>query len=735
MRSPTIAIVLFTVAPSGCDSRSPDPPPAPRMVTGHERMLLVLKELADWSRRDSTVFGDAANRKLTAVLASMTENTPPIARLRAHRALGFHELRLGRNREAVEHYEAAYRLLPRLEGETAAAETRATIFELGLAHMRWGETQNCVARHTSRSCIWPIEGSGVHQNQEGSKKAIQYFQEVLRADPTHLAARWLLNVATMTIGGYPDDVPAAHRIDPRRLRGRQGFPRFEDVAPNLGLNTFNLAGGAVVEDFNNDGLLDILTSTWDLAGPIQYFENDGGGSFTNKTAGANLEGIFGGLNLVQADYDNDGFVDVLLLRGAWMGHERRMPNSLLRNLGGRFRDVTFEAGLADVFYPSQAAGWADYDLDGDLDLYVGNEAAPDRPFPSQLFRNNGDRTFTDVAREAGVTNLRFAKGVSWGDYDGDRFPDLYVSNHSGENRLYHNEGNGVFNDVAPQAGVTLPLKSFPTWFWDFDNDGALDLYVSSYWYTEMKWFLEDFFGLKTEAERDRLYRGDGRGTFRDVTQAQGLGHVLLPMGANHGDLDNDGFLDFYLGTGFPGYEALVPNVMYRNRGGTGFTDVTTAGGFGHLQKGHGVAFADLDDDGDQDVFEQIGGAVPGDAFGNVLFENPGFGAHWIKLKLVGRRSNRSAIGTRIRLELRERGKRRSIYRHVSSGGSFGANPLRQEIGLGGAATVDVLEVFWPAGNTTQVFRDVAADRLVEIHEGDPTLRATALKPTPWRRPP
>ena len=158
------------------------------------------------------------------------------------------------------------------------------------------------------------------------------------------------------------------------------------------------------------------------------------------------------------------------------------------------------------------------------------------------------------------------------------------------------------------------------------------------------------------------------------------------MAGNFGDLDNDGYLDFYLGTGYPDYEALMPNVMYRNRRGTGFADVTSAGGFGHLQKGHGIAFADLDNDGDQDVFEQMGGFLPGDKYFNVAFENPGFGNHWIGVELVGVRSNRSAIGARIRAEVVENGRRRSIYKHVNSGGSFGANPLRQTIGLGEAST-------------------------------------------------
>jgi hypothetical protein len=199
------------------------------------------------------------------------------------------------------------------------------------------------------------------------------------------------------------------------------------------------------------------------------------------------------------------------------------------------------------------------------------------------------------------------------------------------------------------------------------------------------------------------------------------------MGANFGDLDNDGYLDFYLGTGQTPYEEVMPNVMYRNRRGMGFADVTTTGGFGHLQKGHGVAFADLDHDGDQDVFEQMGGAQPGDGYRNVLYENPGFGNHWITIKAVGTRSNRSAIGARIRAEVVENGERRSIYRHVNSGGSFGANPLRQTIGLGKADRIGVLEVFWPTTGVTQTFRDVPVDRAIQIVEGDGSYTTLELE--------
>jgi hypothetical protein len=331
-----------------------------------------------------------------------------------------------------------------------------------------------------------------------------------------------------------------------------------------------------------------------------------------------------------------------------------------------------------------------------------------------------------VAAEAGVENLGYAKGVVWGDYDGDRRPDLYVSNFFGPNRLYRNDGDGTFVDEAERLGVAGPTVSFPAWFWDFDNDGILDLLVSAF-DARISDVAADFLGLPVEVELPSLYRGTGGGRFEEVARRYNLDRPAGVRGANVGDLDNDGYLDFYLGTGQTPYEEVMPNVMYRNRRGMGFADVTTTGGFGHLQKGHGVAFADLDHDGDQDVFEQMGGAQPGDGYRNVLYENPGFGNHWITIKAVGTRSNRSAIGARIRAEVVENGERRSIYRHVNSGGSFGANPLRQTIGLGKADRIGVLEVFWPTTGVTQTFRDVPVDRAIQIVEGDGSYTTLELE--------
>jgi hypothetical protein len=174
----------------------------------------------------------------------------------------------------------------------------------------------------------------------------------------------------------------------------------------------------------------------------------------------------------------------------------------------------------------------------------------------------------------------------------------------------------------------------------------------------------------------------------------------------------------------------MPNLLFHNRRGAGFADVSTAAGVGHVQKGHGVSFADLDHDGDQDLFIELGGSFLGDGFGNALFENPGFGNHWIVLKLVGKQSNRQGVGARIRAEIEEGGRRRSVYHWVSSGGSFGANPLRAHLGLGKAARIEALEVFWPTTGRTQRFAGVAADQFLEIVED-----ATSPRPLPWKKAP
>ena len=730
---------------------------SPAPAAGHQRMLALLRTIADQTPDTHPFLGDWRARELREELRGLPATDAGPNRWRVMFQLSGEELRLGNEAEAIRLLTDALALIPETDENRPGIDL--TNYSLGVAYLRLAETRNCALHPHAEACILPLRGRGIHSDQTPSRQAIAAFTAVLRSTQNaasggvpsaagarnwsggapapvgnggtqqYLAALWLLNVAYMTVGGYPDEVPEPYRLPPETFRSAGTMPRFANIAPALGLDTFDMCGGAIADDFDGDGHLDIVVSTWGTRGQMRYFRNNRDGTFTERTAEAGLLGLYGGLNMVQADYDNDGDVDLFILRGAWLRAAGRHPNSLLRNDGqGTFTDVTFDAGLGEVHYPSHTAAWGDYDNDGDLDLYVGNESSRTFVAPSQLFRNDGDGTFTDVAGSATVMNYGYAKAAVWGDYDGDGLQDLYVSNFGGSNRLYRNTGRGFFIDEAPRLGVTGPAGSFPAWFWDVDNDGHLDLYVSAYT-ADIEHLAASALGRPAPTETSRLYRGTGGGRFQDASGRYGLTAPTAAMGSNFGDLDNDGYPDFYLGTGYPPYHSVMPNVMYRNREGRGFSDVTYAGGFGHLQKGHGVAFADLDNDGDQDVFQQMGGAYPGDRFGNALYENPGFGNHWITIRLEGVRSNRSAIGARIRAVVAgERGAgRRSIYRHVNSGGSFGGNPLRQTIGLGRASRIERLEVLWPATGITQTFTDVPADRAIHIVEGERAYSTLALR--------
>ena len=638
---------------------------------------------------------------------------------------------LGDLQAAFDHIDEAGRLARELDIPGAGAQQRLApvSYARAVVHLQAAGALTCTERGDPRACL--LSGMGSYMERDHTRAAIRYLEELLSWPPRNLPVaavpdpqlRWLLNIAHMMQGSYPDAVSPQWLIPAEVFGSVQGAPRFADVSRDLNVAAVNLLGGSIMDDFDNDGFLDIFTTSYHPCHPAIYYHNDGTGQFTDRSAAAGLDHQFGGFNALQTDYDNDGFLDVFIVRGAWQADFGRHRNSLLRNNGdGTFTDVTHQAGLAQPAYPTQAAAWADYDNDGDLDLYVGNELnGQDVPYPSQLFRNNGDGTFTDVAVQAGVTNDRMAKGVGWGDYDNDGDQDLYVSN-VGPNRLYRNNGDGSFRDVAPDLGVEQPaFRSFVTWFWDYDNDGWLDLYVAGYSAT-LRMVAADYLDRASDGVRPKLYRNDGGGGFEDVTDAVGLNEVRLPMGANFGDIDNDGWLDFYLGTGDPDPATIVPNVMYRNERGTRFVDVTTAAGVGHLPKGHGVAFGDIDNDGDQDFYLQAGGFTRADAAPNALFRNPGSGNHWLTVRLIGAASNRAAIGARLKLVVGDAGVRRTIYATVSSGGSFGASSLQQEIGLGQAREVTELAVSWPTTGTRQVFTNVPADRFIEIKEGVDTIR-------------
>jgi tetratricopeptide (TPR) repeat protein len=654
-----------------------------------------------------TKFLPATIRQLEGLLDPANPDAPkvPMEIAQAHYALAQLHAYQGQMDEAIEQWQAAYKI--------ALSDVPALVSQmeevLGIAYLHKSEMENDGYRNPGERCLFPPRTSVAYENSADSKKAVEYFSKYLEKKPNELEVQWLLNLAYMSLGGYPASVPGKYLIRPSVFESQEELPRFEDVAPLAGINTFSMAGGTIVDDFDNDGLLDIVTSSYDSCEPLHLFHNNGDGSFTDRNAQAGLLDQLGGLNIIQADYNNDGCMDILVPRGAWQYPIRR---SLLRNnCDGTFTDVTQQAGLEEPETASQAVVWADIDNDGWLDLFIGNEQGP-----SQLFRNKGDGTFENISHFAGVDRSAFSKAVVAADYDNDGYVDFYVSNLNGDNFLYHNNHDRTFTEVAGKAGVQEPWTSFAAWFFDYDNDGWPDLFVTSY-YLSVDEDLRSYLGLEHNAETLKLYRNLGNGSFRDVTAEVGLDRVFMPMGSNFGDIDNDGFLDIYLGTGNPTYGSLLPNVLLRNKEGKSFVDVTGSSGTGELHKGHGVAFADIDNDGDEDLLAEIGGAIPGDRHAFRLFENPGNSNDWISLKLVGVKSNRAAIGARIKLTVGNEGRGpRSIYRTVGSGGSFGANPLQQHIGLGKSAQSVSLEIWWPGSNTRQNFSDIAKNHFLEIRE-------------------
>jgi hypothetical protein len=634
------------------------------------------------------------------------------------------------------HYEgdatAAYEVLERARRvaesspELSAQWLYTIIYYQGVTGLRRGENDNCVHCLGDGACIFPLRKSAFHTQPAGSRLAVKHFTEYLQKFPDDVGVRWLLNVAYLTLGEHPRSVPPRYLMSFDSFGKEFDIGQFQDIAPALGLNRFNISGGAIMDDFDNDGLLDLAVTTMDPTQPMAFYRNRGDGTFEDRTKAAGLERQYGGLNLCQADYNNDGFLDIFITRGAW--YEQPMRPSLLRNNGnGTFTDVTRQAGLADPVN-SNCAAWADFDNDGFVDLYVCCERGPNR-----LYRNKGDGTFEDVAERAGVKGKnKFCKGAVWLDYDNDGYPDLFVNYHESTPQLFHNNGDGTFTDVTAQMGIDGPQCGFACWAFDYDNDGWPDIFATCY-QKSLDNLVCDLQGLPYREQTDvtRLYRNLGGKKFQDVSKQTGVNKVFATMGCNFADFDNDGYLDFYLATGNPSLSGLVPNRMFKNVAGKRFADITATSRTGHLQKGHGVACGDWDRDGNVDLFVQIGGPVPGDRFYNALFQNPGQGNSWLTVKLIGKQTNRAAIGARIKV-VTAADQPLTVYRHVTSGSSFGANPLQQTIGLARARSVARLEISWPTSRTTQVFQNVAVNQAIEVTEFAANYRQ--LHWTPIKRP-
>lgn len=703
--------------------------------SSHEEMLEILEKTKIQISNPRNAFAPEAKLKYIDSVF-LAEKQPTLNKLKVVEKASY-LLELGREDEVIQLLE------PIVKGSVSYESEKASKL-LALAYLRAGERANCISNHAAESCIMPLKSLGIHRDTTGSSKAIRIYETLLKKYPLDLESRWLLNIAYMTLGKYPDKVPSSFLI-PGMEGGHYQINPFLDIAASLQLNINNMGGGTITDDFDNDGYLDIVTSGWGLSEPMHYFHNNANGTFTNLSAESKLSSITGGLNLLQADYNNDGYKDILVLRGAWKGEFGTEPNSLLKNNGDNtFTDVTTESGLLS-FHPTQTATWNDFNNDGWLDLFIGNETFGNKEpatHPCELYINKRDGTFQEIAKEAKCNFQYFVKGVTSGDYNNDGWVDISISTMNGNKILLKNSGNKdhvSFVDVSSEAGLDREKGStFATWFWDYDNDGWLDIFFCDYSFNKTLGYYAAAEKLNIPAgnpEKMLLYHNNHDGTFTNVAPKVGLTTNVFAMGSNFGDIDNDGFLDMYFGTGNPRYESLIPNKMFKNLGGEKFVEVTAAARVGHLQKGHGVSFADMDNDGDQDIYTDMGGAYPGDAYQNAFFLNPGQGNNnWICLQLEGKTANRSAIGSRIKITCTENGVKRRIYRDVNSGGSFGASPLRREIGIGNATSIDEIEIYWRGSGAVETFNDVKANQFLQVKEGSGKLEPQNLKTINWILP-
>lgn len=607
-------------------------------------------------------------------------------------------------------------------------------------YFRKGENDNCRENHSFESCLLPLKGRAVHQKPFGSTEAIKFMLVELEAVPANIGAKWLLNVAHMTLGTYPDGVPKKHLMDPKLFESEYDIKKFPNVEELLGIDSYTSMGTGILEDFDGDGLKDIFQCSSSYNRNVKYFKNMGDGTFKDMAEAANLIGINGGANCRQADFNNDGHIDIFIMRGGWLNLNH--VNSLLRNNGdGTFTDISFNAGIFTQG-ATHSMDFADINKDGFLDFFVANE-----DIPCEMWMNTGNETVINVGNDL-VEDCGLVKGMVFTDYNDDLWPDIFLSRYGGKNRLLRNDGKWSethpgkwsFTDVTDEVGLGDPWFSFPCTSFDADQDGTLDIMVAGHlfegpdavaWiYTNESTFLNGHhtpdnpnFGSSPDQKLTRLFLNKG-GKFEEIGAEGGLRRHLMSMASNYGDLDNDGYLDVYFGTGQPDIRALQPNRMYRNSGdGRHWQDVTSSGNFGHLQKGHGIAFTDFNNDGQIDVYGQMGGAFIGDFFHDAIYLNPGHDNGFVKFHLRGVDTNRDGLGSRVYVyastdavidpetnEMTSPASSRMHHHYMNTGGSYGSNSLEVHIGLGKASRIDRVVVWW---QKTGIKQEISGDQ-VEI---------------------
>jgi len=596
-------------------------------------------------------------------------------------------------------------------------ENYEAAFHLGRAYLHRGEGVKAIEVFQDILAQKPDNFPTLYQVGMASylrgdySRAAEALQRAVTVSPGNLIARWALYLTYRHLGGYPEDLPESQRMEFAAEEELQGTGvRLVDVAPEVGVDRRDLGRGSAWADYDGDGDLDLFTMGH-FAGTALY-RNDGG-RFTDRAEEAGVAGS-AGMGCVFADYDNDGDPDLYVVRDGWYG---RAPNTLFRNEGnGRFADVSLQAGVADEGSCFTAC-WGDVDSDGHLDLFVANGVTGDST-ASRLYQSDGRGSFADIAARAGIRTGR-SIGSALGDYDNDGDLDLYVANFNGINTFYRNETEPgtdevVFTDVTRETRTQLPVGGYFTFFFDYDNDGNLDLFCSELSDYSAALYSKVNGNNRLDKNRPALYRNNGDGSFVDVTYRVGLGRSFGSVGTHYGDLDNDGYPDIYLANGGAEMTRLEPDALLLNRGDGGFVDIASAAGVKQLGKGFGVTFADYDEDGDLDIYVPVGGAYPGDRWRNRLYRNDSPKNSWLTLRLVGTRSNRDGIGARVRVKAGGR----TLYGTVDSGGGFGSsNSLQLEMGLGDAEKVGELEIRWPSGQV-DLWKDLEVDQVLVVREGE-----------------
>ena len=551
----------------------------------------------------------------------------------------------------------------------------------------------------------------------------------------------------------PDGYPQASFLDVTETTGVvfRHFP-----ARRTGQLPEDMGSGASWADYDNDGWLDLFLV--DIAGPLpvatervnesaasspggysRLYRNLGDGRFRDVTYEAGIDHQAIGMAVSWADYDNDGWTDVFLTAVG--------DNMLYRNLGdGTFRDVTADAGMAGNPGFWAGAAWGDYDLDGYLDLYVtgyveyesllevgGSALQYDveipvslnpstfRPHKNMLWHNEGDGTFREMAAAAGVVGDRGRSlGAVWADFDEDGWPDLYVANDVSDNVLYRNLGDGTFADVSHRAAVADYRGAMGLALGDWDGDEDLDLFITHWIAQENALFSNLGADLSTTPGEPSSLR------FFDEADRLGLGQIALDFigwGTAFFDYDNDGHPDLFVANGSTFQQDDAPHLLVpmrdqlfwnRNRE-KGFYDVSAVAGdhFARALVGRGAAFGDYDRDGDVDIVVVNHGGAPA-----ILRNDGGDRGAWIEVRLEGTESNRSAIGTRVRL-VAGAGVQTQV---VGSQASYlSHNSLALHFGLGEASRVDTLEILWPSGSR-QTWVNIPARRALRLVEGDQSWR-------------